>query len=109
MGIVLLKPLSDFFTISDKTGWRLQEHSYTATTYNNLGGAYASKGEFDRAIEFFQKALNILEKKHQGRHPLTEEVADSLLILYRLKGESDKASELARWFVKVKSECRKSS
>ncbi len=109
MGIVLLKPLSDFFTISDKTGWRLQEHSYTATTYNNFGGAYASKGEYDRAIEFFQKALHILERMYRGCHPLTEMVVKNLIAVYLRKDESDKAFELARWFVKVKSECRKSS
>jgi tetratricopeptide (TPR) repeat protein len=40
-----------------------KDHPDTATVYNNLGMVYHDKGEYDQAIEFYKKALEISEKK----------------------------------------------
>ena len=31
-------------------------------TYNNLGSVYQDKGEWDKAIEYFQRCIKILER-----------------------------------------------
>ena len=35
------------------------EHPAIAGNYNNLGFAYANKGEFNKVIEYYDKALSI--------------------------------------------------
>jgi tetratricopeptide (TPR) repeat protein len=35
------------------------EHPNVATSYNNLGSIYKSKGEYDKAIEYYTKSLAI--------------------------------------------------
>ena len=37
-----------------------EQHPSTATSYNlNLGNAYGSKGDYDKAIEYYTKSLAI--------------------------------------------------
>ena len=38
------------------------QHPFTATIYNNMGNNYLELQEFDKAIDFFEKALVIREK-----------------------------------------------
>ena len=45
--------------------------SSTATYYNNLGGAYKSKGEYDKAIDYYKKALEIDLKTIGENNPNT--------------------------------------
>jgi tetratricopeptide (TPR) repeat protein len=40
-----------------------------ATTYNNLGGAYESKGEYDAAIELYRRCEAIQLAKLGPDHP----------------------------------------
>jgi len=47
------------------------EHIDTATGYNNLGAAYYSKGDYDRAIELHDKSLAIRLKIFGPDHPDT--------------------------------------
>ena len=59
--------------------------------YNNLGLAYKQKGDYDKALEYFQKALK-LDLKQVG--PWHTEVAiryNNLAMTYEYKGEYDKA------------------
>ena len=40
-----------------------------ADSFNNLGSTYDSKGEYDKAIEYYTKALNIRQKVLGNDHP----------------------------------------
>ncbi len=40
-----------------------------ATSYNNIGYVHSKKGEYDKALEYNQKALTILLKKLGPNHP----------------------------------------
>src|SRR5258708_38550426 len=59
--------------------------------YNNLGTAYALKGEFDAAIGVFRKALDV--------DPRNTRVYLNLGLAYQSKGEKDEAQ---RCFEKVR-------
>jgi tetratricopeptide (TPR) repeat protein len=64
-----------------------------ANSYNNLGTAHSNKGEFDEAIKYFRKALEIRLVTYAGS-PHRPDIADSYNNLgnaYRNKGEDDKA------------------
>ncbi len=40
-----------------------------ATSFNNLGCVYDRKGEYEKAIEYYTKALNIRQKVLGNDHP----------------------------------------
>lgn len=46
-----------------------EEHPKSATRYNNLGSAYRHKGEYDKAINYYEKALDIDIKFLPANHP----------------------------------------
>ncbi len=48
------------------------EHPSVATTYNNLGATYYKKRDYDKAIEYYQKALKIARKRLGANHPHTK-------------------------------------
>ncbi|MBF0557036.1 MAG: tetratricopeptide repeat protein, partial [Nitrospirae bacterium] len=49
--------------------YKTEPHPDVAGTYNNLGAAWKSKGNYDRAIEFYEKAVNILRELRMTDHP----------------------------------------
>jgi len=59
--------------------------------YNNLGLVYADKGEWDKAIEFYEKSLETYEKVGDV-HGMAQTYGN-LGIVYFQKGEWDKAIE----------------
>ena len=44
------------------------QHPSTGTSYNNLGLVWNKKGEYDKAIEYFEKSLAIKLKTLGGEH-----------------------------------------
>jgi tetratricopeptide (TPR) repeat protein len=57
------------------------EHPDTATSYNNIGGVYASQGDYPKALEYYLKALAILENKLGKDHPYTQTVWNNIEII----------------------------
>ena len=62
-----------------------------STAYNNLGLAYEQRGNYDRAIEYYQKALKIDLKKLGSEHPEVAIRYNNLGWAYQLRGDYDRA------------------
>jgi len=59
--------------------------------YNSIGLAYEDKGEYDRAIGYYQKALKIGIKKLGPEHPNVAIQYNNIGSAYKHKGEYDRA------------------
>ena len=46
--------------------------------YNNIGFAYQQKGDYDRALEYYQKALEIGIMRFGKNHPYTKKLQRNL-------------------------------
>ncbi len=68
-----------------------ERHPDVAASYNNLGTAEYSKGESDKAIVYFEKALEIRLEVLGERHPSVATSYNNLGAAEYSKGESDKA------------------
>ncbi len=62
-------------------------------SYNNLGLAYNNKGDYEKAIEYYQKALEIEESKLGRDHPDTALSYINLGTAYSNEGDYGKAIE----------------
>jgi tetratricopeptide (TPR) repeat protein len=60
-----------------------KEHPNTATTYNNIGPVYDNQGEYDKALEWYQKAWPIGANKLGPNHPNTITLKRNMSIAYR--------------------------
>lgn len=69
-------------------------HPFTATSYNNLAGVYASQGKYKEAKELCVKSLQIRVKVLGERHLDTANSYDSLALVYYYDGDYKKAGEL---------------
>jgi tetratricopeptide (TPR) repeat protein len=45
------------------------EHPSVATSYGNIGSTWKTKGEYDKALEYYEKCLAIELKTLGGEHP----------------------------------------
>ena len=76
-----------------------------ASLYINLGAAYDSKGDYDEAIEYFQKALKINLKMLGPEHPDVAVIYNNLGLAYTGKGEYIKAIEYLQKALKIDLKC----
>ena len=70
-----------------------KDHPDTAGSYNNIGKAYYSKGDYNRALEYLTKALDIYERILSCDHPLAATFYNNIGGVYREQGDYDKALE----------------
>jgi tetratricopeptide (TPR) repeat protein len=57
-------------------------HPDVGTTLNNLAGLHESMGEYETAINLYEKALDIIEKEYGPDHPYFKITRNNLLGLY---------------------------
>jgi len=69
--------------------------------YNNLGLAYRSNGDYDRAIEYYQKALKIDLKQLGPDHPNVATRYNNLGVAFDNKGDHDRAIEYYQKSLKI--------
>ena len=81
-----------------------KDHPNVAIRWNNLGGAWHSKGEYDKAIELFEKALNSDLKTFGENHPSVARDWNNIGLSWDSKGEYGKA---IGFFEKALAVCRK--
>jgi len=67
------------------------EHPYVADSYNNIGVVWKNKGEYDKALDFYQKSLEIKLKTLGGEHPSVADSYNNIGLVWDIKGEYDKA------------------
>ncbi len=72
-----------------------------AAIYNGLGNAYVSKGDYDRAIEYYNKVLKISLKTLGSEHPHVADVYNNLGLAYSDKGNHDRAIEYYNKALKI--------
>ena len=77
----------------DLIGPLTTEYSNAATYRNNLGAAWNAKGNYDKAIEYYEKALNSDLKNYGEDHPNVATYRNNLGATWKAKGEYDKAIE----------------
>jgi len=68
-------------------------HPDLAKSYNNIGLVYNSKGEYDKALEFYQKSLEINLISLPPNHPDLATSYNNIGLVYNSKGEYDIALE----------------
>jgi len=64
-----------------------------AGLYNDIGLLHNNKGDYDIALEYYQKALEIYEKVFGTEHPDTAKSYNYIGLLYNNQGNYDKALE----------------
>ncbi|WP_455464996.1 tetratricopeptide repeat protein, partial [Candidatus Hodarchaeum mangrovi] len=73
-----------------------------ATANNGIGIIYASKGEFDNALKYFQQSLEANEKI--GRIQTSLRLLNNIGLVYSYKGDQDLALEYYRRALKISEE-----
>ena len=79
-------------------------HPNIAASYNNLGLAYADKGEYEQAINYLKQALKIYEKAYEQspNHPNIAMSYNNLGNAYADKGEYEQAINYHQQALQIK-------
>ena len=64
-------------------------HPALATTYSNIGVVYKSKGQYDKALEYYNRTREIMEKVLDPQHPDLAITYVNIAGTYKDKGEFD--------------------
>ncbi len=73
-----------------------------AESYNNIGILYGHIGKYNKALEYFKKALKIRLSISGENHPDTVLSYNNMGIVYDYKGEYDKALECHKKALKIR-------
>lgn len=64
---------------------QLDDHPFTGTLYNYLGNDCLALGNFDKAVEYFSKALSIRQEFLGFYHQETSRTLHDLSVAYKMK------------------------
>ena len=70
-----------------------KEHADTAQSYNNIGVIYYNQGNYAKALEYHEKALDIRERVLGPNHPDTAQSYNNIGLVYYNQGDYAKALE----------------
>ena len=65
----------------------------TATLYNNIAGVYQDQGNFEKALEYYGKALAIVREVLGEDHSYTADTYNNIAMVYVERGDYKKAQE----------------
>ena len=69
------------------------EKESSARLYNNLALVYHAQGDYEKALEYNEKALLIREKVLGAEHPATAATYNNIAVVYSDQGDYEKALE----------------
>ncbi|NIM13604.1 MAG: tetratricopeptide repeat protein, partial [Candidatus Aminicenantes bacterium] len=70
-------------------------------SYNNLSNIYQDLGQFDRALEFQEKAQKIWEAVLDKNHPDLAKSYNNLSMIYKALGQPKRALEFQEKALKI--------
>ena len=79
-----------FIRLSEETNG---QNETTADAYNNIGVVYRDLGDYDKALEYYFKALEITKEVLGEKHPDTASSYNNIGAVYHKLGDYDKALE----------------
>ncbi|CAF1167451.1 unnamed protein product, partial [Didymodactylos carnosus] len=62
-------------------------HPSLATTYNNIGLVHDEKGEYDKALENYERTLEIELKSLPSNHPSLATTYNNIGLVHAVKGD----------------------
>ena len=68
-------------------------HPSTLPTVNNMALVFGNQGEYEKALEWYQRALDGREKTPGKDHPSTLDPVHNMAFVFDHKGEHEKALE----------------
>ena len=69
----------------------VQNSESAAQCYNNIALLYEKQGEYEKALEYYKKALNIRKEKLGKEHPDTATIYNNIAVIYHNQGKYGKA------------------
>ena len=72
-----------------------QDHPAVAASYTNIGIVYKRQGQYERALEYYQKALEIYIKVSGQEHPDVAVSYQNLAAVYQSQGNHVQTKEMA--------------
>ena len=75
-----------------------EEHPDVATSYNNIGMVWKSKGDYEKALEYYILCAQIRFKKLGADHKLTKTMVENAR---RLAKDLVKENELPKWMNEI--------
>ena len=69
------------------------EKKNSARLFNNIAGVYHTQGNYEKALEYYEKALVIQEKVLGKEHPNTAATYNNIAVVYKKQGNYEKALE----------------
>ena len=75
-----------------------EQQEYWAQAVMMMGGVYYDRASYDKALEWYGKALDIREKVLDPEHPDTAATYNNMALVYKRQGEYGKALE---WYGKA--------
>ena len=77
-------------------------HHVTAASYTNIGAAYNYKKEYNNAIDYYYKSIEIQLKILGYDHPNTETSYTNIGSVYNYKGEYDNAIDYYKKSIEIR-------
>ena len=71
------------------------DHPDVAASYNGIGNVYYSQGQYERALEYYQKGLEINIKVSGQDHPDVATSYQNLAVVYRSQKNHVQTKEMA--------------
>jgi tetratricopeptide (TPR) repeat protein len=86
----------------------INEASWTtelaAPLWARLGSVYRARGNYDKAVAFYEKTIKVEEEKFGKEHPETAITYDNLASVYLAKGNHEKAMEFYEKALNIKED-----
>ena len=70
-----------------------ENHPNVASSFNNIGFVYANQGNYSKALEYYEKALNMRLSIYGEQHPDVADSYENLYDMYTKLGDTAKAEE----------------